>query len=358
MTANRRTHLFWLAAFAALLLVFSVFREILLPFVLGFFLAYFLNPLTDKLQQWGLSRTLAVTVIIGLAFLAAALAAVFLVPLLIDQMKQMLGAMPSDLDRLRKSIETFVRERTGDRYPAIQEGIDKVIADIKANLGNTLAAFATWLWNGGTALINLISLALVTPMVVYYLLIDWHAIVDRMRSWLPRDHAATIEGLMDEINAAVGAFVRGQGALCLLLGVVYAVGLTLLGLRYSILIGLATGLMSFVPVVGWSVGLALGIAVTLSQYGADMTMLAATVAVFVVGQILEAFLSPSLVGEKIGLHPVWLIFALFAFSYLFGFVGTLIAVPVSAALAVLVRFALRQYLESDVYKGKGAPGTP
>lgn len=351
MTAEHRTHLFWLAAFAGLLLLLALFRPILLPFVLGFLLAYFLNPVADRLEAAGLRRTFGVALIIAFTMAFAIAAVTLLLPLLFDQLKQMLAALPSDLDRLRASVDAVLRERTGARYPSIQEGINKMIADLQANLGTSLGGLATWIWNGGTALINLLSLALVTPMVVYYLLVDWHKIVSRFHSWLPRDHADTIGQLLDDVNAAVGAFVRGQGALCLILGIFYAVGLSLLGLRYGVLIGLTTGLLSFVPVVGWCFGVALGLAVTLSQYGSDMTMLGLTFAVFFIGQILEAFLSPSLVGEKIGLHPVWLIFALFAFSYLFGFVGTLIAVPVSAALAVVVRFAFARYLESDVYKG-------
>jgi predicted PurR-regulated permease PerM len=202
-------------------------------------------------------------------------------------------------------------------------------------------------WAQGLALVNFLSLLLITPLVVFYLLVDWHPMLERIENWLPRDHKATITRLATEINEAIAAFIRGQGVVCLALGIIYAVGLSLIGLRYGLLIGIATGVLSFVPFVGWALGLITASTLAVLQFWPD------TVPV-----IDAALLSPKIVGSKIGLHPVWLIAALFVFSYLFGFAGVLVAVPVAAAVAVLVRFALEVYLNSTIYKGRGDAPPP
>jgi predicted PurR-regulated permease PerM len=178
----------------------------------------------------------------------------------------------------------------------------------------------------------------------------------KIDGWLPRDHASSVRALASEMNEAVSAFVRGQGTVCLILGAFYALSLSLIGLNYGLLVGLATGLFAFVPFVGWALGLITALTLAMAQFWPGMTEPLLVVGVFAAGQALDAgFLSPNIVGSKIGLHPVWLIFSLFAFSYLFGFVGTLVAVPVAAALAVLIRFALTAYLESPVYRGGELP---
>ncbi len=194
-----------------------------------------------------------------------------------------------------------------------------------------------------------------TPVVVFYLLVDWHPMVAKLDGWLPRDHAPTIRRLASEINDAVSAFIRGQGTICLILGLLYAVALSAAGIRYGVLIGLATGLLAFVPYVGWALGLLAAVVAALAQAWPNLAPLLMVLGIFAAGMALEAVvLSPKIVGEKIGLHPVWLMFALFVFSYLFGFVGMLVAVPVAAAVGVLVRFAIEVYLGSTVYLGKGA----
>jgi predicted PurR-regulated permease PerM len=199
----------------------------------------------------------------------------------------------------------------------------------------------------------------VTPLVMFYLLVDWHPMLTRIGELLPRDHATTVKRLASDINDAVAAFIRGQGTICLVLGCLYAIGLSLAGVNYGALVGLTTGILTFIPIVGWVLGLVTALGLTLAQFGADPIILAKVAAVLVAGLMLDtAVLSPQFVGQKVGLHPVWLIFSLFAFSYLFGFVGTLVAVPVAAALGVLVRHALSLYLESSVYKGQSSLGPP
>jgi predicted PurR-regulated permease PerM len=196
----------------------------------------------------------------------------------------------------------------------------------------------------------------VTPLVVFYLLVDWHPMLNKVDGWLPRDHAPAVRRLAGEINDAVAAFIRGQGTVCLILAVFYAAALSFAGLKYGLLVGVATGILSFVPFVGWALGLITATGLAVVQFWPDVMSIALVMGVFLAGQALDAgYLSPQIVGSKIGLHPVWLIFALFVFSYLFGFIGVLVAVPVAAAVGVLARFALEQYLASPFYKG-GKPG--
>jgi predicted PurR-regulated permease PerM len=219
-----------------------------------------------------------------------------------------------------------------------------------------LGRFAQSLWAGGQAIISVFALLVVTPVVAFYLLVDWDRMVTTVDSWLPVRHRDTIRRLAREIDVAIAGFVRGQAAVCLILGTFYALALTLLGLNFGALIGMTAGLISFIPYVGSLTGLVLSVGVALVQFWPDWTMVLATLAVFVVGQFVEGnILSPKLVGSSVGLHPVWLMFALLAFGSLFGFVGLLLAVPLAAIAGVLARFALQRYLASPLYdSGKGA----
>jgi predicted PurR-regulated permease PerM len=356
MGSDGRHIWFWLGAFVVLLVGLAVFKDILLPFVAGMMLAYFLNPLADKLQARGMSRTLAAALIVGVVGAVTIAGIVLLAPLLANQIQQLAASLPADIQRARGAIEAMARERLGSHAVLVQSGIDRAVAELQSNLGGILSSVAAALWNRGTALINVVSVLMITPLVVFYLLVDWHPMIERVRLWLPRDHAPTIEKLANDINDAVAAFIRGQGAVCLCLGLFYAIALSLLGLNYGALVGLVTGVMAFVPMVGWATGLAVSTVIALLQFAPKWTPVLGVIGVMAAGMALDtALLSPRLVGKKVGLHPVWLIFALFAFSLLFGLVGTLVAVPVSAAIAVLARFGISRYLESDVYRGRAAP---
>jgi predicted PurR-regulated permease PerM len=218
-----------------------------------------------------------------------------------------------------------------------------------------ITTFLKSLWSGGQALISVLSLVVVTPVVAFYLLYDWHRMIITVDTWIPRHHRATVHALAREMNEAIAGFVRGQTAVCLILGSYYAVALTFAGLSFGLLIGLASGLITFIPYVGSMTGLVVALGVAVAQFWPEYTPILIVLGIFFVGQFLEGYvLSPKLVGESIGLHPVWLMFALFAFGYLFGFVGLLIAVPLAAIMGVLVRFALRRYLESPFYTGEAS----
>jgi predicted PurR-regulated permease PerM len=354
-----RQVLFWLSAAIVLVLLIALLRGIILPFVAGIVIAYFLNPAADRLTQWGLPRSVAATVIIAAFGCLIAVALIFLVPLLLTQAQQFAVALPDEITRLRALLETWARERLGTHYPDFEAGLDRSSQTLAENMTSLAGYVAGSLWSQGRALFDFLALLLVTPLVVFYVLIDWHPMLAKIDSWLPRAHAPTIRRLAGEVNDAVSAFIRGQGTVCFVLAIYYAVALGTMGLRYGLLVGLATGLMSFVPFIGWALGLIAATTIAIVQFWPDAVPILTVVAIFAIAQVLDAgFLSPNIVGSKIGLHPVWLIFSLFVFSYLFGIVGVLVAVPIAAAIGVLVRFALKIYLASPVYSGIAPGGQP
>jgi len=215
-----------------------------------------------------------------------------------------------------------------------------------------LLSFSYSLWTGGKALVSFASVLIVMPVVTFYLIRDWHPMVDRVDSWIPVRQRETVRQLAREIDAAIGGFLRGQCGVCLFLGCFYAVGLMLAGLEFGLLIGLIAGVITFVPYIGSMTGLMIAASVAIAQFWPDWKRITVVIAIFLVGQFIEGnIVSPKFVGERVGLHPVWLIFAMFAFGYLFGFVGLLIAVPLGAAIGVLLRFGLRQYFASPIYTG-------
>jgi predicted PurR-regulated permease PerM len=351
-----RQVLFWLAAALVLVLLVALLRGVILPFVAGVVIAYFLNPAADRLTQWGLPRGIAATFIVAAfgALIAAAL--IFLVPLVLTQAQQFAVTLPDEIARLRALVEAWARDQLGTHYPDFEAGLDRSSQALADNMANLAGFVAGSLWSQGRALFDFLSLLLVTPLVVFYVLIDWHPMLAKLDSWLPRAHAPTIRHLAAEVNDAVSAFIRGQGTVCFILAIYYALALGTMGLRYGLLVGLATGLMSFVPFVGWALGFITATIIAVVQFWPDAVPILTVVAIFAFAQVLDAgFLSPNIVGSKIGLHPVWLIFSLFVFSYLFGFVGVLVAVPIAAAIGVLVRFALNIYLASPVYSGVEPP---
>jgi predicted PurR-regulated permease PerM len=359
MAAFRRQLRFWLVALALIALFVYVFADILLPFVAGMVLAYFLDPVADRLQRVGLSRLMAtVLILIGFIILLA-LGLIILIPILASQLSDFIGHLPDYLSRLQALITnidpTWLEQRFGINTQSLHDGLNSLLSNGVGFVSTIMQS----IWESGVALFNIAGLFVVTPVVAFYMLLDWDRMVATVDGWVPRDHVETVRAIATDINAATAGFVRGQGTLCLVLGLIYAVGLTVVGLNFGILIGLVAGLISFIPYVGSLVGLVLSVGVGVVQFWPNYYMIGAVAAVFFVGQFIEGnILQPRLVGKSVGLHPVWLMFALFAFGALFGFVGLLIAVPAAAAVAVLVRFAIARYLASPLYKGhREAPQT-
>ncbi len=358
MRAERQV-LFWLAALVALVLVIGLLQDILLPFVIGITVAYFLSPFVDKLAAMGINRTLASAFIVAAGAALAVALLILLVPLVVSQGQQFAAALPEQLERLKVIVETWARDHLGPQFPGSEAALTRATEALSSNWAGLAAWAASSLWDQSLAIFNFVSLMLVTPLVVFYLLVDWHPMLEKIDTWLPRDHAPVIRSLAAEMNDAIAAFVRGQGTVCLILGAYYALALNATGLNYGVLVGLGTGLMAFVPFIGWALGLIAATVLATAQFWPDLVQIALVVIVFLVGAGLDSgFLGPKIVGSKIGLHPVWLIFSLFVFGYLFGIVGLLVAVPVAAAIGVLVRYALAVYLKSTVYRGGVARPEP
>ena len=354
-TAWRRQIMFWLFAAAIFIGFLYLFSSILLPFLAGMILAYFLDPVADRLERLGLSRLWA-TIVILIAFIVVlVLGLMIVIPVLASQLADLIANIPDYLSRLQSLITgidpEWIAKNTGVDANSLREGL----ASLLTQGAGFLTTLFKSIWSSGKTLIDIAGLFVVTPVVAFYMLLDWDRMVATVDRWVPRDHVATVRQIAADVNLATAGFVRGQGTLCIVLGLMYAVGLTLVGLNFGLLIGIFAGIISFIPYVGSLTGLALSVGVAFVQFWPDWQWIAAVVGVFLVGQFIEGnILQPRLVGKSVGLHPVWLMFALFAFGYMFGFVGLLVAVPASAAVAVLVRFAISRYLESPLYRGHGS----
>jgi predicted PurR-regulated permease PerM len=352
MTLQRKIG-FWLAAVAVFAMLVWVLRDVLMPFAAGLVLAYLLDPLADRLEKWGLGRLGATLVILISFVILFVMLLVVAVPLLGTQVMGFMEKAPGYVTRLQVLL-------TEQGAPLLEKvGGEKVLDDLQKSLGDVVGQGMSWLgkfltsiWSGGQALLGILSLLVVTPVVAFYLLLDWDHMVSKVDGWVPVNQRGTVRQIMHDIDTAISGFLRGQTLVCVILGAMYAIGLMLIGLNFGLLIGISAGLLSFIPYVGSLLGLLVAVSVAIAQFWPDWTMIGLVLLVFAIGQFIEGnILSPKLVGETVGLHPVWLMFALLAAGSLFGFLGLLLAVPIAAAIGVLTRFALKQYLASPLYSG-------
>jgi predicted PurR-regulated permease PerM len=354
MTAGQQLR-FWLVGLVALLLGVYFLRTILLPFVAGMAIAYFLDPACDRLEKWKLSRTAATAVVTLIFALLLIIALLMIVPLLADQFAQLVSALPDLLNRAHDKLLPFYSKlQTRFDLPDLTE----LAALARDRMGSALVVIGQGVANvarGGVAIANLLSLVFITPVVTFYLLRDWDRIVAQVDALLPRQHAPVIRAQARNVDLTLAGFARGQASVCLVLAAYYATGLALVGLPFGLVVGIAAGLLTFIPYLGAVSGLVIGLAIAFVNFDGWSGPISVAI-VFAIGQVVEGnFLTPKLVGGRVGLHPVWIIFALLAGGALFGFLGLLLAVPTAAAIGVLVRFAIARYLESPVYLGPARP---
>ena len=347
-----RNIVFWVAALGVFAVLLWLLSPILLPFVLGMAIAYLLDPLVKRLTKRGMSRLVAAVLILGGFALAFALLVVIIAPVLAKQFAGFIEHAPGYAQRLQALVSDpehpWIKRVVGDNLV----GADKSVGDVMNQAMGYLSGLLASLWAKGQALISIFSLVVITPVVAFYLICDWDSMVSALDHLIPVRQRDTVRALGHEIDATISAYVRGQSGVCLILGSYYAVGLTIAGLSFGLLIGVVSGLISFIPYVGSLTALVLSVVVAVAQFFPDWSRVFIVAGVVLFGQFLEGnVLAPKLVGHSVGLHPVWLMFALFAFGYLFGFVGLLLAVPLAAATGVLIRFALRRYLASPYYTG-------
>jgi predicted PurR-regulated permease PerM len=338
---------YWGIAAAVLLVVLYLLGNVILPFLVGGAIAYFLDPVADRMQRAGFSRV-AATVLISLgALLVVVLLVLAVIPTLVSQLAALISAAPEISAQFQEFLLNRFPELT-DRTSTMRQTLTQIGEAISARGGELVNGLVT----SALSLISVIVFIVVVPVVAFYLLLDWDNMIARVDSMLPRDHAPKVRQIATEIDQALAGFVRGQVSVCILLGTFYSVALALAGLQFGLVVGAIAGAITFIPYVGSLVGGALAIGLALFQFWGDWWSIGLVAAIFAVGQFVEGnILTPKLVGGSVGLHPVWLLFALSAFGALFGFVGLLVAVPITAAIGVLVRFALAQYRESLLYKG-------
>jgi predicted PurR-regulated permease PerM len=342
---------YWGIAALVLTAILWALGDVILPFVLGGAIAYCLDPIADWLENRGLSRTMATVVITLFAILVFIVTFVLIIPTLAQQTVGLFEAVPQIVARFENFITT--------RFPDLLDPESGARRTLQG-LGETIQAkggeFAETLLSSAASLLNILILIVLVPVVTFYLLLDWDRMVGRIDELLPRDHAPIIRRLAKDIDRTLASFIRGQGTVCLIMGAYYALGLMLVGLNFGAIIGAVAGLITFIPYVGALVGGVLAIGLALFQFWGEWVWIGAVVAIFFTGQFLEGnIITPNLVGNSVGLHPVWLIFALTAFGTLFGFVGMLVAVPLAAVIGVLVRFALEEYRRGMLFKGLGEP---
>jgi predicted PurR-regulated permease PerM len=339
MIQVRLSHLLAIVGFFVTFYLLTALSDILLPFVLGFALAYFLDPLADRLEAVGVRRSLAtltITVIVGLALLTAL---AFGLPVLAQQISMLIAALPGYIS----DVQVWLLEQN------LVEGQNELVSVMGESLLAGLQKTASSMVLTGLSLINLLALIFITPIVAVYMLNDWDHMIARINGLLPEEQAAIIRNLASQIDETLGGFARGQILVCLSLGTIYAVGLSLVGLQSGIIVGVFAGLISFIPYVGAAFGLVLAGALGLGQFGFELPPLALIAGVFFVGQFIEGnILTPRLVGDRVKLHPVWIIFALLAMGSLFGFLGLLLAVPLAAIIGVLVRYGVTLYMRDYV----------
>ncbi len=354
MSLNGKSTLwFWLIVFAIAALMLLLFHASLWPFAAGLILAFILDPIADRLQRLGCSRGVAVMIVFGAIILLITLIVVLLLPLLVQQVSQFIEQLPSIVKAVQNFINTQIgalREAVGpqisERLRSLQNPLETFTQDSAKMAGGFLAGLLV----GGSAVFNVVSLLIVTPIVGCYMLYDWDRMVAIIDKLLPRRDVRSVRSIAREMNTVLAAYLRGQALICVILGSIYAFGLVALGLNFGLLIGIGSGLICFIPYVGNTLGLGTALLVGLSQYGPDFWPLASIAAVYITGQLIDAYvLQPRFLGKAVGIHPVWLLFALYAFGSLFGFAGVFLAVPMAACLGVIVRHIIRYYQTTQLY---------
>ncbi|MBL4808006.1 MAG: AI-2E family transporter [Rhodobacteraceae bacterium] len=350
LSSGKQVKWWGVVAVVTILVLWQV-SSVILPFVAGAAIAYFLDPIADRMERMGMPRTMATVIISLICVLLLVFLFLLVVPKMIEQLVGLFKSAPDYIAQLQiylgeKFPDLFIEESTIRRSLANFEGLlnDKGVAFINGLLSKSLAVF------------DFLLIVFITPVVAFYLLLDWDRMVAKIDSWLPRQHLEEIRKIGRDIDGVLAGFVRGQMSVCLILGVFYAIALMLIGLQYGLVVGVIAGFLTFIPYVGSLVGGVLSIGLAIFQFWDNPVWIGIVAAIFLIGQLVEGnVLTPKLVGGSVGLHPVWLLFALSTFGAMLGFAGMLIAVPVAASIGVIGRFFMAKYMEGPLYRGPQSP---
>jgi len=348
---DQKSFQFWLFTAVVVSAFILLFKGIMLPFVIGMVIAYLFNPFVAKLEGRKIPRWLSSIVILGIFFLAVIVGFMLATPVLIREMSSFIKMVPD----LFRSLQDWI----GTTFPWIEfpqisdpkEAVDKALASDK--LKDALEVGRNFLGNivqGARGIIGFLSLLVLTPIVAFYLMVDWPRLVSSIRSLIPQESMPRAQAIFHDIDKSLSGFIRGQLSVCFLLGSFYAIALPVMGLDYGFFVGIAAGILSIIPYVGSAFGLVTSVGLALYQFGGWVYPLIA-LTIFIIGPLVDgSYLTPKLVGGSVGLHPLWIIFVLMAGGALLGLLGMIIAVPVAAVIAVLLRYAIMDYKNSSYYK--------
>ena len=358
-----RLLLLWALVLLAIGALFYFLSPVLTPFVAGTALGYLLDPVADRLQRLGLSRLSAALLLLVFFIAFFVTASLILFPILSRQLAGLITAFPGYLQTLQGLISNWHEHFTSDYFSDLLEKIglsgaattfdtQKYLNELTDQATTVIGDFLKSLIWRGYALINVFSLIVITPVVAFYMLLDWDEMISILDNLIPPRHRDDVRMLARDIDRALAGFVRGQSLVCLFLGVWYAIGLSAIGLNFGFLIGVIAGCLSFIPYVGSITAFVFSIVIAVVQGWPHIHLAVEAIALVTVGLVMDGYvLSPRLVGASVGLHPVWIMFALLAFGALFGFTGLMIAVPTAAALGALMRFLASRYQASALFRG-------
>ncbi len=354
MTAPERLR-WWLAGAAVAALLLWLLRGSLGPFLAGAAIAYLLDPVVDRMESLEIKRTIASLLAVVTSFVLAVAAFLLVFPVLLAQASGLLDLLPDIVSSLQSLAAKAAESGIGGAFGgSLADGLLDALrsAGPTVGVGTLKAALA-----GGVAVVDAVAFAVITPVVGFYLLVDWKRLIKHVDNLVPRSLIGEFRLIAACIDRTLAAFARGQLSVCAVLGVFYAVTLSLVGLDYAVAIGITAGIASFIPYVGTIIGFGLATLVAVVQYFPEPLPILVVIGIFTLGQLAESYvLAPRLVGRGVGLHPIWLLFALVAGGNLFGFAGVLVAVPVAAALGVLVRYFERRYRDGRFYRYDGGSG--
>jgi predicted PurR-regulated permease PerM len=347
---------FWVAMTAALILLLWLLRGVLLPFVLGMAVAYVCDPLADRLELLRVPRWCATLLVLGVVIGTGVLVLVLVAPVIVNQIIELAQQAPQYIDWLRHKLLprlTLLAARVGGAGEVAN--VRNAVTSYAGDISGWLLSLLGRVLSGGLAIANVVYILVFTPLVAFYFLRDWDLMVAKIDTWMPRRHVEMLRGLAREINDILAGFIRGQATVCLIFAIYYSGALSAAGLNFAIIIGIGAGILTFIPYLGAISGLIASVTVAFIQFN-DYSRVAIVAGVYILGHLVESnIVTPMLVGGRVKLHPVWIIFALAAGGALFGFTGILLAVPAAAVIGVVVRFLIKQYLHSGFYDNRVTP---
>lgn len=352
--SSNREAMWW--GVAALVLALALWRlgNVLTPFLIGAGVAYVMDPIADRLERMGLSRTMSVALLTVATLFVFVGVMLLIVPMLVRQVLQLIDFAPSAFH----TVQQWLSQRFPELFPADGQ-IPQQLQDLAGRVSEQIGKFLPTVLSSLGNIIGVVVLLLIVPVVAFYLLLDWDHMVERVVDLLPREHRDTICEIGNQINDSLSGFLRGQGLVTLILATFYSIGLFAVGLPFGLVIGILAAVLSVIPYVGVFTGGVISMAVAAFTFWNEPVWILAVAAVFVVGQLIEGnVLQPKIIGSHVGLHPVWLMIALAVFGTLFGFVGLVVAVPLGAIMGVLARFFVGRYKESAYYTGREVPPEP